>query len=766
MIPQLSDGTENLTLTFFESYNFAVGSNNPIENPTNYTTATTNLFIRAEIVALGCFTIFPYDILIYSNPELNTISTFINCEINTTIPSEFIFIDKDPSIINGQANMQVLYFENENDAINRVNPIDKNNGYEPISNPQTIFVRLENADGNSCFKVAPMQIEVRQAPIFNNPTDIFECDINKTGFATTDLNEKITEIGAGSSTDLNITFHLTPLNAQIGANEIPLNFTATSNPQIIYARIENTASGCFTTPTFSINTLSLPEVIYGQSLINCANNYNFNQQWNLTEIGIDILEGRQYNIGFSYFETEADLLANNNPIVNPENYTNTSNPQTLYAKITNATTGCFDSVPFQLILNGPPPINDFETFNICENDENQVDLLDISEILLNNTFNVLVNYYANLTDAEAKENPLNTDYNYTNSLTTLYTRVEYSTTKCYTIYPFELIINPLPIANQPDDLEGCDTDFDGFVTFDLNSQNSTILGNQNSDDYSISYFNSEVSALEDIELLNTNYAAFNSEIIFVRLENIVTGCTDFTQFSVVVNNAPMVTIPDQVICLNDLPLVVSAATNNPTDIYFWSTNSTASSILISEVGIYSVTVTNAIGCQNTSTFNVTESESAIIDVVETIDFSDPNNITITVIGIGNYVYQLNNGNLQTSNVFENVPIGFNTLSIIDQNGCANLTKDVLVIDAPKHMSPNNDGAFDTWHITGVDTLPGTVITIFNRQGKLITQLNHDSLGWDGTYNGQKMPATDYWFVANVVQNGIQFQIKGHFALRR
>ncbi|NRD24977.1 hypothetical protein HNV10_17130, partial [Winogradskyella litoriviva] len=93
----------------------------------------------------------------------------------------------------------------------------------------------------------------------------------------------------------------------------------------------------------------------------CADNYNYTQEWDLTEIELDILDGRQYNVDFSYFESEEDLLDNNNRIQNPLNYTNTSNPQTIYAKIRNATTDCFDIVPFDIILNSPPQINDFES---------------------------------------------------------------------------------------------------------------------------------------------------------------------------------------------------------------------------------------------------------------------------------------------------------------------------------------------------------------------------------------------------------------------
>ncbi|NRD24975.1 hypothetical protein HNV10_17120, partial [Winogradskyella litoriviva] len=113
---------------------------------------------------------------------------------------------------------------------------------------------------------------------------------------------------------------------------------------------------------------------------------------------------------------------------------------------------------FDIILNSPPQINDFESYNICENNENQVNLLEINEIILNDTFNVIIGYYANQTDADNKENPLDTNYLYQNSIETLFARVEYSTTQCYAIYPFQLIINPQPVANQPNDIIVCDDD--------------------------------------------------------------------------------------------------------------------------------------------------------------------------------------------------------------------------------------------------------------------------------------------------------------------
>ncbi len=163
---------------------------------------------------------------------------------------------------------------------------------------------------------------------------------------------------------------------------------------------------------------------------------------------------------------------------------------------------------------------------------------------------------------------------------------------------------------------------------------------------------------------------------------------------------------------------------------------------------------------------MTESEAANIEFTEVIDFSDPNNVTVTVSGIGNYLYQIDDDEPQESNFFESVPLGYHTLTVIDLNGCSEVTKEILVIDAPKFMTPNGDQYFDTWHITGVETLPGTIVYIYDRYGKLLKQLSSSSEGWDGTYNGQDMPSSDYWWVAQVKKGTIEFEAQGHFTIRR
>jgi gliding motility-associated-like protein len=423
-------------------------------------------------------------------------------------------------------------------------------------------------------------------------------------------------------------------------------------------------------------------------------------------------------------------------------------------------------VPIDIIVNLPPIITDFVNYNICANDDNFFDLNEISAFAVNSMAGIEFSYFSSETDAISNNNALNLDYTYQSNSDILYLRAQFTETGCFIVYQFNLIVNPLPTANQPNDLIVCDDDFDGLFQFDLNLQNTTVLGNQDASGLTVSYHNSMEDADTGNSPVDVDYFAFDGEIIYVRLENNSTGCYDTTEFNVVINPLPIIDIGDQVICLNNLPLLVSANTNNSSDSYQWSTGETSPEIVITTIGTYWVRITSEFGCENMETFEVIESEAATIEATEIIDFSDPNNITVTISGIGNYLYQLDGGVPQESNVFNNVSMGYHTITIIDLNGCAQVTKDVLVVDVPKFMTPNNDGYFDTWHIVGIETLPGTVIHIFDRYGKLVKVISADTPGWDGTYNGTKLPSSDYWFVADIKRGDQSFQIKGHFTIKR
>ncbi|WP_339753991.1 choice-of-anchor L domain-containing protein [uncultured Winogradskyella sp.] len=766
VVTEIVTDTNERIISFHNSQVDADNNSNAITNEAVYNSQTETIFIRVENSVTGCHSTETLSIIVNTLPVFIPINNYKICEDNSDGFGGFIFNTKDAEILNGQTGKQTSYYLNQTDADNRVNVIDKTLSYQNTTNPQLIYVRVENVTDQDCYGTSNFTIEVGTNPIFNTPTDWFVCDnLGNDGYEIFDLSTKVTEVSEGVLDNLSVTFYTSQFNAENSINTLPLQFTNTVNPQQIFVQIDN-GTICNSITSFELNVVQVPDVNESSPITECDDDSDGLTQFDLTTTEIEILDVRQDNIEIAYFQSFDDLESNTNQISNPEAYTNVSNPQTVYIKITNTISNCYVTVPIDLIVNMPPPINDFMTYNICANDNNSFNLNEINAALMDESFNVLFNYFTNEVDANTNTNALDTNYTYQTNSDILFTRVEFSTTHCYLIYEFNLNVNPLPIANLPNDLMACDDDFNGLLDVDLTQQNSSILNGQSPTLFTVTYHNTELQAQEDNSALETNYMAFDSEIIYVRVEDNSTGCYSITQFSVVINPLPVIDIEDQVICLDNLPLMVSANTNNPTDQYIWSTGETAPEIEILNIGTYWVTVTSEFGCENTRVFGVSESEAATIEVTEIVDFSDPNNITVTISGIGDYLYQLDDFEPQESNVFENVAMGYHTVTIIDLNGCTNVTKEVLVIDAPKFFTPNNDGAFDTWHIIGVETLPGTIIYIFNRYGKLLKQLGTNTPGWDGFYNGIEMPTSDYWFVANVKRGNISFEVKGHFTLKR
>uniref|UniRef100_UPI003751EC5E T9SS type B sorting domain-containing protein n=1 Tax=Flavobacterium sp. TaxID=239 RepID=UPI003751EC5E len=83
-----------------------------------------------------------------------------------------------------------------------------------------------------------------------------------------------------------------------------------------------------------------------------------------------------------------------------------------------------------------------------------------------------------------------------------------------------------------------------------------------------------------------------------------------------------------------------------------------------------------------------------------------------------------------------------------------------------YFTPNGDGYHDSWNIVGLANQPNAKIYIFDRFGKLIKQISSNGDGWDGTFNGQLLPATDYWFSVNYLEQTFEKQFKAHFSLKR
>ncbi|MDA8588836.1 T9SS type B sorting domain-containing protein [Flavobacteriaceae bacterium] len=328
--------------------------------------------------------------------------------------------------------------------------------------------------------------------------------------------------------------------------------------------------------------------------------------------------------------------------------------------------------------------------------------------------------------------------------------------------------------------------------------------------------------------LPTTITAETGDYIIIDLTNPISAgygliCENQVRVDFKVNPRPSFDIDEEtVVCLNPLPdNPIKIGTYNwggPTSLasdyeYSWSRtdlngiddtsfSETTETIEIDKGGIYTVSVSDprfssfGNGCPIIKTITVTESIIASIDLdndgevldseydhfIEIIDLTNDNTNSIKInnipdLGIGDYEFSLDNFNYtsepNTDSSFTNLEPGVYSLYIRDKNsyyyyefGCGILEIPVSVIGYKKYFTPNNDGVNETWKILGIrsDYNADSKVYIFDRYGKLLKQLDPLTEGWDGTYLGKPMPATDYWFRVYLSEDGREF--KGHFSLIR
>jgi gliding motility-associated-like protein len=154
------------------------------------------------------------------------------------------------------------------------------------------------------------------------------------------------------------------------------------------------------------------------------------------------------------------------------------------------------------------------------------------------------------------------------------------------------------------------------------------------------------------------------------------------------------------------------------------------------------------------------------------DLADSNNVQFNVVGDGDYEYAINGGEFQDDPIFLDIPPGLNTVIVNDKNGCGTTEPiEFLVVGYPKFFTPNADGFHDFWNVLGIEELTDPVIHIFDRYGKLLKQLDETTIGWDGTFNGQPMPSSDYWFKMDYSREDendalVAKTLRTHFTLKR
>lgn len=324
--------------------------------------------------------------------------------------------------------------------------------------------------------------------------------------------------------------------------------------------------------------------------------------------------------------------------------------------------------------------------------------------------------------------------------------------------------NPPPI---------CKDDNAQAEIFDLTSQTAVILGQQETSTHSVHYYLTQDDANNDVNRIN-NTTSFlttqNPQTIFARVNhNTILSCYDTTSFKIYIGKRPVLNPSLPIIICDGFTKKIYADVNNLYDSYEWSTGEKTFGITVNQPGVYTVIAKNLYGtmpCESKpKSITVTKSGKPIFDRFEIVDWTvEENSISVIVgQGFGSWLYSLDGINYQTDNTFSNLKPDLYKVYIKDDKGCGEIDKDVVLLNYVKFFTPNGDGINDKWLVKFSKLEPDLTVQIYDRYGKLLTVLGANNNGWDGTYNGEPLPSTDYWFVVNR-QDGKVF--KGHFAMKR
>jgi gliding motility-associated-like protein len=545
-------------------------------------------------------------------------------------------------------------------------------------------------------------------PVINTITDLEECDTNAdgddtNGQTTFTLTNKTSEI-IGSLSNIIVTYHISNTDATSNLNPIT---TYVGGNTTIYVRITNSITNCFNTSSFLAKVTQKPIVLNEVNLKQCDDDTDAISTFNLTEANSIIATGA--NLTFTYYALQADAISGTNAIANSTNYISANNG-VVWARIVNDK-GCFRT--------------------------SKVNLL-VSTTQVPSTFNITMN-------------------------------------EC------------------DDYISATDPSDDGYDYFSFTNATSTILGlfpgNQN---LTVTYYTSQANALAETNAI-TNLTNFrntipNLQVIWVRIDsNLFNDCVGLGPYiTLKVNPLPNFDLPEtMLVCVNPVTgtgsYSINATPQNPGNYsYVWTPTNPSLDAFgnqtaffnAHQTGTYSVVVTNtATNCTRQDEIVITTSSPpvTVTAVLITPLFSSGlSSIQANATGgFGEYEYSLDGIDWQDSPIFTNLENGTYIVQVRDKEHCdIRFSNPIQTISYPNFFTPNGDSYNDFWNINGLTPNFEAKIYIYDRYGKLIKRLKPNEVGWDGTFNGQPLPSTDYWFKIEYKENNQFKEFKSHFSLKR
>jgi gliding motility-associated-like protein len=627
-------------------------------------------------------------------------------------------------------------------------------------------------------------ITISIMPVINEVPALVECDTDQDGFASFNLNDAAVGVLGTQNTD-NFLIRYFASQDDAAALLRPLDsesYMNVSNPQTVYARLENKDNAnCFVVTSFQL-IIGSAGALGSTTFAVCDDAQDGDDANGQANFNLDIVKAQLVPVaGFTttfYNSNDAAQNGDATAMISQIFYNTTPGSQTIYAKVSDdAFPACTVIIPVTLKVNALPLNNVNAVLVQCDTGSNPDGITSFNLDQANGQYNngdtnTIVAYYSSENDAESGVNPITGSFRNSSNPQQVFAKVSNALTGCFRVLPLTLQVSTNTVA--PLNLARCDDDGteDGLAEFDLES-----LGLQTPSN-TVVYYETEEDALLEQNPQSANYVTTvpNRQNIFARIET-NNDCTALQEIELNVYPLPNVEVAaNDVVCLNTQDYITLDAGVRGSNIkYEWSTGAETATISINQPGVYTVSVTDITfpdtPCSKLRTITVLPSNIAVIKSVIVEDLRDINTITVIVSPAGGvnttYLYSLDkpNGPWQAEPFFNDVDAGIHTLYVYDSQGCGTVRQQVAVLSIPKYFTPNGDMVNDYWKITGLNgaAFYNSRLFIYDRYGKLLSDVDRNGPGWDGTFNGQPLPGTDYWYVLTLPDGRV---VKGHFSLLR
>jgi len=223
--------------------------------------------------------------------------------------------------------------------------------------------------------------------------------------------------------------------------------------------------------------------------------------------------------------------------------------------------------------------------------------------------------------------------------------------------------------------------------------------------------------------------------------------------------------------------IANAAGGNGTLIYTWSNG--AGGLIDSGLtsGLYSVTVTDAVGCTQTKSVSVSQIPGPKATAISTSD-NIVKGASITLTGGGGVKYLWNPDTTlacNTCNITTASPLHttYYCVLVTDTNNCVDTAcvninvENTCDIFVPNAFSPNEDGKNDILYVRSLNCITQMHLQIFNRWGELVFETFNPETGWNGSFmDKQESMGVFVYYLTGTMLNGTNFEKKGNVTLVR